>query len=288
MTDLDQQQVLFGHNRYRVDRFWGKLPEGLELGIVSTLAVASDGALFVAQRNGPPVLVFEPDGTLRQSWPDDLAVDPHGINIVRGGLDGAGDQVLLVDRDAHQVLICTLDGRLIRAIGERHRPNFQAPFNHPTSAFGTSDGEIYVADGYGNSTVHRFGADGTHVSTWGSPGNGPGEFTTPHSVWVDARNRVLVADRENSRIQVFGRDGEYLDSWTGFYKPMDIAEDNDGMLYISDQIPRVSQIDADGHLCGRARPAWNVPHGLACGVNGEMFVIEMNPSSLTRLTPIRN
>ena len=105
---------------------------------------------------------------------------------------------------------------------------------------------------------------------------------------MNARNRVLVADRENSRIQVFGRDGEYLDSWTGFYKPMDIAEDSDGMLYISDQIPRVSQIDADGNLCGRARPAWNVPHGLACGVNGEMFVIEMNPSSLTRLTPVSN
>ena len=286
MTDHDQQQVLFGRNRYRVDRFWGKLPEGMNLGLVSTLAVASDGALFVAQRHGPPVLVFEPDGTLRQSWPDDLAADPHGINIVRGGLDGTEDQVLLVDRDAHQVLICTPDGRLIRAIGDRHHPQFQAPFNHPTSAFGTSDGEIYVADGYGNSTVHRFGTDGRHISTWGRPGDGPGEFTTPHSVWVNARNQVLVADRENSRIQVFRRDGVYLDSWTGFYKPMDITEDSDGMLYISDQIPRVSQIDAAGHLCGRARPAWNVPHGLACGVNGEIFVIEMNPSSLTRLTPI--
>lgn len=272
--------VALAHARYHVERFWGSVPEGHALGLVSTLAVASDGAVVVAQRNGPPVLVFNVDGSLRHAWPEHLAADPHGVHV------DTMDRVLLVDRDAHQVLIADLAGNIIMRLGERDRPRFQAPFNHPTSAAVASDGEIYVADGYGNSAVHRFAADGRHQQSWGRPGSGPGEFTTPHSVWLDRSNRVLVADRENDRVQLFGRDGEYLSSWQGFYHPMDICEDEHGFIYVTDQVPRMSQLEPSGKLVGRCRPVWNVPHGIACSCDGTFYVIEMNPSSLTRLVPV--
>lgn len=285
MAQYDGQQIVFAQGRYRIERFWGCLPEGPQLGIISTLAVGSDGTLFVAQRNGPPVLVFAPDGQLRHVWPERIATDPHGISVARGqGLDA--DRILLVDRDAHQVLLCTIQGEVLLALGERHSPSFQAPFNHPTSAAQASDGDIYVADGYGNTVVHRFDSGGHLLSTWGCPGDRPGAFTTPHAVWVDRRDRVLVADRENNRVQLFDREGVYLESWYGFYKPMAIAEDERGRIYVSDQIPRVSQLSPGGELIGLARPAWNVPHGLACGPDGEIFVTEMAPNSLTRLSPV--
>jgi len=53
------------------------------------------------------------------------------------------------------------------------------------------NGEIYVADGYGNSSVHRFSAEGQHLHSWGAPGDGRGEFTTPHGIWIDVQDRVL-------------------------------------------------------------------------------------------------
>ena len=87
-------------------------------------------------------------------------------------------------------------------------------------------------------------------------------------------------------MQVFNSEGHLLQIWSGFYKPMDLCEDASGYLYVSDQIPRLSQLDPAGNLIGRARPAWNVPHGIACGPDGVMYVAEMNPSSLTRLYPI--
>lgn len=272
--------VALAHQRYRVERFWGELPEGQSLGRVSTLAVASDGAVLVAQRSGPPVLVFEPDGSLRDAWPEGLAVDPHGIHV------DARDRALLVDRDAHQVIVASVAGEVIMTLGERHRPRFQAPFNHPTSAAAAADGEIYVADGYGNAAVHRFSAYGRHLHTWGRPGTGPGEFSTPHSVWVDRRDRVLVVDRENNRVQAFNREGKFLCAWEGFYHPMDICEDASGYLYVSDQIPRLSQLDPHGVLVGRCRPVWNVPHGVARANDGTFYVVEMNPNSLTRLVPV--
>src|SRR5437762_1814610 len=85
---------------------------------------------------------------------------------------------LMADRDGRQVLRFDTSGKLLQALGRRHWPNLDAPFNHPTAAAQASDGEIYVADGYGNSSVHRFAADGTLLATWGGPGAGPGAFTT--------------------------------------------------------------------------------------------------------------
>ena len=58
-----------------------------------------------------------------------------------------------------------------------------------------------------------FTADGDHTLSWGEPGSGPGQFMLPHGVWVDSRGRVLVADRENDRVQAFSQDGEFLDQW---------------------------------------------------------------------------
>ena len=277
---VETQYVALGPTRYRVDRSWGRVPEGERLGRVSTLAVAADGRVLVAQRNGPAVAVFDADGEWLGCWGETGVCDPHGITI-----DGSG-RVLLVDRDAHQVLIRSLDGEPLGTLGERHRPRFQAPFNHPTSAAAAADGEIYVADGYGNAAVHRFAADGAWLATWGAPGRGPGEFSTPHAVRVDSRDRVLVVDRENDRVQVFDREGAHLETWEGFNRPMDLCEDAEGFYYVSDQTPRLSRLDADGNLAGRCRPVWNVPHGVAVNADGVFYVTEMNPNSLTRLVPV--
>src|SRR5438477_273239 len=75
-------------------------------------------------------------------------------------------------------------------------------------------GDLYVTDGYGNARVHRFSAEGRLLQSWGEPGAGPGQFNLPHGIAVLADGRVLVADRENDRIQLFDPEGKYLDQWT--------------------------------------------------------------------------
>lgn len=50
-------------------------------------------------------------------------------------------------------------------------------------------------------------------SPWGSPGSGPGQFASPTGIVCDHRDRVLVMDTNNKRIQRFTRDGGYLDEW---------------------------------------------------------------------------
>lgn len=278
---LDRDLVaVLGDRRYRIERPWGEPSDAYPLQMISRIAVDSQGRVYAFQRAEPPVIVYNPDGSLHAAWGQGRIADAHGMTIT------ADDRVLLVDRDAHQILICTNDGEEIGAIGARHDPQFQAPFNHPTDVAVAPDGEIYVSDGYGNSVVHRFAADGGHLATWGRPGSGPGEFTTPHAVAIDRRDRVLVADRENNRIQLFDRAGVYLDEWGDVYHPMDIYVDERGLVFVTDQIPRLSLFTPDGELIGRSRAVWNGAHGIAGNAAGDLYLAEMRPNRITRLARI--
>ncbi len=272
--------MTLGDRRYRAERDWAKLPGDDRFGFISDLAVDSEGRVYVAQRTDPPILVFDPAGAFLGAWGDGEIVDPHGLFMA------PDDRLFVVDRDAHQVLVFDCDGRRQLSLCERHAPRHGAPFNHPTDAAVAPDGEIYVTDGYGNTMVHRFAADGRHIASWGRPGSDPGTFSTPHAIWIDPAGRVLVADRENNRIQIFDRSGRFLYAWGGFYHPMDIWADAAGAIYVTDQVPRLYRLAADGTVTGRCRGAVNGAHGIWGDTKGHLFLAELPPGRITRLVPM--
>ncbi|WP_431304461.1 hypothetical protein [Sediminicoccus sp. BL-A-41-H5] len=142
------------------------------------------------------------------------------------------------------------------------------------------------ADGYATSRIHRFRPDGTPDGGWGEPGRGPGQFCTPHAVWMNAFGEIAVADRDNSRVQIFTAAGEFLREITDVHKPMDIGSDSDGNWWVTDQVPRLSVFSRDGALVGRARAVLNGAHGIALHPDGSVLLAEINPSRLTRLAPV--
>jgi peptidylglycine monooxygenase len=250
----------------------------MEFTLVSSVAVDSKDRVFVCQRGDPPIVVFDSSGEYIGAWGSGVVADPHGISVSRD------DRVWVVDRDAHQVLAFDSFGHHVLSLGERHRPQFQRPFNHPADVAVADSGDIFIADGYGNSVVHRFDREGRLQGSWGSPGSGDGQFTTPHAIWLDRDERVLVADRENNRIQVFDQNGVFLGGWYDFYHPMDLYQDVDGLIYVTDQIPRVSVINAYGELVGRGRPVLYGAHGIWGDSKGDFYLAEGRPTNrLTKL-----
>ena len=238
-----------GDYRYEYQPGWARLPGGMTLQRPSGVAVDSLDRVYVFQRQGPPVLVFDRNGHFLEPWErrDGVPADAHHIHV------GPDDSVYLTDRDAHQVLQYDTAGRPLRALGTRHRATMQAPFNHPADVCVAPSGELYVADGYGNSSVHKFSADGEHISSFGSPGRGPGQFVVPHSIRISHDGRLYVADRENHRVQVFTAEGEFLAEWPGFKCPMGVHIDAGQVVYVTDQIPRISLYTLDGELLSRGR-----------------------------------
>ena len=180
-------------------------------------------------------------------------------------------------------------GKLLLSLGTAHKPGSGLDqFNKPTDvAFGPAD-EVYISDGYGNGRVVQFDARGKFVKTWGKPGDGPGEFDLPHSIKVDSRKRVLVADRENERIQVFSLDGVLLTIWKG-YAPYGLDIDRDGTIFVADAAAhQIVQLDDTGmivHVWGGQgdKPGqFNVPHMLASSADGNLFVAEIDGKRLQK------
>ncbi len=234
-----------GENTYEVVDPFGRAPDGIEIGAVSDIAVDSMDRVYFYQRRENPVLVFDSEGNFLTTWGKGVIADPHGIYI------SPQDEIFVTDKNAHEVLKFDLDGNLLLRLGNRERPSFQEPFNHPADVAVSPSGEIYVADGYGNSRIHRYTSEGEHIQSWGVPGKGPGEFTVPHGIWVDRRSRVFVCDRENGRVQIFDADGGFVAQWTDFFNPMDIYVDADDKVYVTDQVPRLSVYRMEGTLIAR-------------------------------------
>ncbi len=264
---------------YGVEPDWSRGAEAAGLAAISKLAADGEGRIYACQRTDPFLVRLSASGQVEARWSNPGILDPHGIFI---GPDGA---LFVVDRDGHCVHAFDRSGAPRFVIGDRTRPRFQAPFNHPTDVAQAPDGNLFIADGYGNSMVHRFGADGSHIASWGSPGSAPGQFSTPHGICILPGSLVAVGDRENNRVQLFDFDGRLQAVWPDVYHPMELCVDGDGLVYVSDQTPRLSLFSPAGQLVGRCRAPLpsGVAHGMALDRAGNIYLAGPRATAIVRL-----
>jgi sugar lactone lactonase YvrE len=141
----------------------------------------------------------------------------------------------------HQVFKLTRQGEVVMRLGEAAVPgNDESHFNGPSGVAIAPNGDIWVADGHrgGNNRIVKLTSDGTFVLAVGggvgSESREPAGFSDPHDIKIDSRGRVFVADRGNSRIQVFDPDGNLLYIWTQYGKPSGLFIDRNDILYAGD------------------------------------------------------
>ena len=210
-----------GDYRYEVVDDWVKLPPDMELGMVSSVAADQLDRVyaFIRVADQPSMLILDRNGKYLNSWGTGIITDAHGLSF-----NAEGD-IYLTDRNPHQVMKFSAWGQRMITLGTRDVAGEQTPFNRPSDVMEGPSGCFYVSDGYGNSCVHKYTNDGLILDSWGSPGNGEGQFNLPHGIWVDEHEHVYVCDRENNRIQIFDGDGNLLDIWNDFLRPTDIVMD---------------------------------------------------------------
>jgi DNA-binding beta-propeller fold protein YncE len=295
---------------YGVVEGWEKAPANANRQDLVGVGTDSRDRVYMIARQRSQVLVYEADGTFVRAWGEGQFTDrTHGLTVA------PDDTIWCVDDGSHRVQKFTPEGRLLLELEASGRPAPESgydgrtlesitrggpPFNRPTNVAVAPSGELYVSDGYGNCRVHRYSADGKLIQSWGEPGTGPGQFILPHGVRVAADGRVLVADRENDRVQLFSPSGEYLSEWAAL-RPTDLAIDRDGLVYVSElgrrpgprpcslgdapeQPGQVSVYDLQGGLVARfgasesAREApgnFVAPHCIAVDSRGALYVGEV-------------
>ena len=302
------------HNlEFEVLEGWEKLPSGWSFTEVVGVAVDSRERVIVFCRGEHPVIVFDKDGKFVNAWGEGNFVRPHGAYITRD------DRLFLTDDQGHSVYEFTPEGALAGRIGDGtpsdtgydpgRSPVNQAagPFNNVCNVALGPGGELYAADGYGNARVHKFSATGELIKSWGEQGSAPGQFNLPHGIAVDSAGLVYVADRENTRVQIFSPNGEYLREWTWVNRPTDIFIDAQDTIYIAelgfiwgnkppiphlrlmehpphghDPLARVSICNPDGEIISRIGAEDSIlpgnfvaPHGLWCSPGGDLYVGEV-------------
>jgi DNA-binding beta-propeller fold protein YncE len=209
-----------------------KLPPNLYLGEVAGVAVNSKGHVFAFSRGsstGPAyaaaaaqLLEFGPDGQYLREIGHNLYAwsFAHTVKV------DAEDNVWVTDKGSDMVIKFDPDGQVAMVFGRKQEASDEstAPLKHPspplppvdglfrqvTDVAWDSKGNGYISDGYINARVARVSRTGEWLGSFGTPGSGPGQFMTPHSIAVDAADRVYVADRGNRRIQVFDSGGALL------------------------------------------------------------------------------
>ncbi|MEO8429384.1 MAG: peptidyl-alpha-hydroxyglycine alpha-amidating lyase family protein, partial [Verrucomicrobiota bacterium] len=228
--------------RFEVDANWARLPEGYSWPEVAAVACDSKDRVFVFNRGEHPMMVFDRAGSFLNAWGEGVFARAHGLTI------GPDDSVYCTDDLDHTVRKFTADGKLLFTLGMSGQPSFTGatsidfrtiqhsgpPFYFPTNLALGPNGDLFISDGYGNARIHRFTPDGRLAYSWGEPGSGPGQFRVPHGVAVDRAGTVYVADRENSRIQMFSSDGKFLEEWREIARPCQIEFDPEGNLVVAE------------------------------------------------------
>jgi len=313
-----------------------KMPENLYLGEVAGVALNSKKHIFVYTRTGADdgstileprmarIFEFNPDGTFLKEIGKNLYSKAwaHAVRVDKDDniwlVDNGSDLVVKLGPDYKLRLIL---GRRNEAVGERVRragmnPGQPVPpprpgyFYEPTDVAFDAQGNIFVSDGYQNSTVHKFDKDGNIVKEVGTKrGSGQGEFSTPHGIAVDNQGNVYVADRSNNRIQVldnnlnyvreirydpaarlsagwvapipdFGkRDGKYNTLWPN---TLCITPGQTQYMYINSMFPgEVQKFTLDGRLvgqfgtAGRKAGQFGWVHAVSCVSENEIWTGEL-------------
>ncbi|MCB1232343.1 MAG: hypothetical protein KDN19_19000 [Verrucomicrobiae bacterium] len=211
---------------------WPNRPAEFYWEAISGVWVDERDRVWLYTRGTPAIQVYSAEGDFLFSWLADSTGGAHHLKM-----DAEG-RVWLADLETHTVRKYTRDGELLLTLGtpgesgadERH-------LFAPTDMAFASNGDIFVSDGYGNARVVHYDRDGNYLKSWGSLGTGDEEFSLPHAIAIDSRDRIYVADRNNVRIQVFDTAGTLLESRANVIVPWGFWVSENDDLWVCGSTP---------------------------------------------------
>jgi uncharacterized protein (TIGR03663 family) len=273
------------------------------------VAVAPDGALYVADSRNHRIQKFDADGNLLLTWGsfgslEAGTADPGNFNEPWGVGVGPDGSVYVADTWNHRIQKFDANGNFVTAWGNFGQAETFNTFWGPRAVAVDASGRVFVAD-TGNKRVVVFDGDGRPLMTIGSVGFESGFFDEPVGVALDADGALYVADTWNQRVQVFRPDpeiGEYLFSheWpiAGWYgqsldnKPY-LALDGRGRVYVTDpEGYRVLVFDGAGEFLttwgdfGADSTAFGLVSGVAVDAAGNVYVSDGGNHRLMKFPPL--
>lgn len=241
---------------------WVALPDGREWGSTAGVDIDPDGRHLwaidrcgsnsCAESNLDPILKIDPEGNVVTAIGGGLMLFPHGLHVDRDGniwvTDGQGpnpENPATAGR-GHVVYKLSPEGEVLLTLGQPGiaGDGTTALLETPCDVVTDADGNIYVGDGHSgqNATatadtvarIVKFDRFGNMIKYWGGWGSSAGQLKTPHALDIDSRNRLIVGDRGNNRLQIFDLDGNYIGEFRSFSRPSGIYITDDDTIFVAD------------------------------------------------------
>jgi DNA-binding beta-propeller fold protein YncE len=268
-------------------------PSGVVMGLPGDLEFDSKGHLWVMSRPGrdvtaEPVVEFDENGKYIRSFGAGLFGNrPHGID-----LDPEGN-IWISDGSSHTVVKLSPQGQVLLTLGtkgQRGEWNEDAGsrllYEPNDIAFGRN-GDIFIVQGHapgpnGNPRVLKFDKTGKFIKTWGGKGAEPGKFQVGHGITLDAKGLLWVSDRENSRIQIFDQDGNFVREIKYAGLPCSIEIRKDDIIMVNGFTGQILQLDLEGKVLGvyGKMGEFVEAHNVAVNTKGEIFVGDVSKGIL--------
>jgi len=270
---------------YREEKNWAQLPAGVKWGMMTAVDIDSKGTIYTFQRSeGGKVMAFDSSGKWLRTWGQGMFPSAHGLRI------DAKDNVWVTDRKLQQVLKFSPDGQLLLALGQKGVEgdnNSMEALNGPSDVAFAKNGDIFVSDGESSNTrVVKFSAKGKCLTYWGTKGSAPGQMEIPHSIVMDSKGRLYVANRGNKRVEIFDQSGGYMGVMKTVGTPYGLFMTKDDVLYTTDGTAEKEDLTAIdlktsqvlAHFAGLEGP-----HMLAVDGSGAVYVAETQGNTIKKL-----
>jgi DNA-binding beta-propeller fold protein YncE len=259
------------------------LPEGMKMGAPSSVAFDARGHMLVFNRGPHPLMEFDAHGTFVRAFGEGLYVRPHGMR-----LDSQGN-IWTTDVAGHIVMKMSPAGEVLLTLGTRGQPgNWDEAANshllyEPADIAFAPSGDVLVVQGHGRGEgrVLRFDKTGRFIKSWGGKGTAPGEFDQPHSILVNQQGQILVADRENRRVQLFDLEGRLLKMWKFAGLPCGLLLGPDGQVYLATGFSgQILRLNGNGKAVammgqpGKGLGEFGEAHYLTISPGGDLYVAD--------------
>jgi DNA-binding beta-propeller fold protein YncE len=290
---------------------WAKVPAHVTLGYTHGVVEDSHGRIYVHHTGTASVIVFDAEGQYLSSWGEEYTAGAHGLHLSQ---EAEGEFLYLSATGMNVVVKTTLDGHEVYRIGTPDLPEIYTEEKKfvPTETAVAPNGDVYIADGYGQPWVHQYTAKAEYIRSFGGLGSELGKLNNPHGIMIDTSGSeplVLVADRGNHRLQYFTLEGVAVNVVEGMLRLPCTMVQHDGELYIPDLHSRLTILDNQRQLVthlGERENGWEIegwpniahdlrqvgnftsPHGIHVDANGNIYVVEwISDGRITRLERVR-